>query len=275
MQEETAQETGHHPGSDSAPSREAARLQGRLILVAEDNETNRVVILRQLAMIGFAAEVAVDGEDALQRWRSGDYALVLTDLHMPQLDGYALTRAIRGEQAPGRRTPIIALTANALRDEELRCLAAGMDAYLSKPVRLAHLRATIEAWLGPSAQGGMPAHAPRAPIAATPPADLNVLVALVGDDPAVIKEVLKSFLDSAASSRDELSHAILAGAGTAVADAAHKLKSAARSIGALRVGDLCSEMEGAAMAGRTDELKALLPLFLTELNAVLLFLDSR
>ena len=183
---------------DQPPSREEARSRGRLILIAEDNETNRLVSLRQLALIGYTAEVAVDGRDALERWRTGDFALVLTDLHMPEMDGYELTRAIRAEEWAGRRTPIIALTANALRDEELRCLAAGMDAYLSKPVRLAQLKASIEAWIGPAAQAGEAAKGQRAPVAPTPPADLDVLMALVGDDPVVIAEVLQSFRESAA-----------------------------------------------------------------------------
>jgi CheY-like chemotaxis protein/HPt (histidine-containing phosphotransfer) domain-containing protein len=253
------------------PSRSDALLRHRLILVAEDNETNRVVILQQLAVIGLAAEVAVDGREALARWRTGDYALLLTDLHMPLLDGYALTRAIRSEETPGKRIPIIALTANALRDEELRCLAVGMDAYLSKPVRLAQLRASIEEWLAPAqAAAALPA-----PIAATPPADLEVLVALVGDDPAVIDEVLQSFRHSAAESSAALDQAIATDSSQGAAGAAHRLKSAARSIGALRVGDLCDEIERAAKAQSAGELKALLPLFHAELDAVLKFLDSR
>jgi two-component system sensor histidine kinase/response regulator len=260
---------------DQPPSRDEARSLGRLILVAEDNETNRVVFLRQLALIGFMAEVAVDGRDALERWRTGDFALVLTDLHMPEMDGYELTRAIRAEEWAGRRTPIIALTANALRDEELRCLAAGMDAYLSKPVRLAQLKASIERWLGPAAQAGKTARDRRAPVAATPPADLDVLMALVGDDPVVIEEVLQSFRESAALSREELTHGIQSGANSSVVGAAHKLKSAALSIGALRVGALCAEIELAAGAGRTCELTRLLPLFQVELDAVIRFLDAR
>ncbi|MGZ5064575.1 MAG: PAS domain S-box protein [Usitatibacter sp.] len=257
------------------PSHEEARSRGRLILIAEDNETNRLVSLRQLALIGFTAEVAVDGRDALERWRTGDFALVLTDLHMPEMDGYELTRAIRAEERTGHRTPIIALTANALRDEERRCLAAGMDAYLSKPVRLAQLKASIEAWIGPVEDRAESPKGRSPPVAPTPPADLAVLRALVGDDPVVIEEVLQSFRESAALSREELTHGIQAGAGPSVAGAAHKLKSAALSIGALRVGALCAEIELAVGAGRTSELARLLPAFKGELDAVIRFLDAR
>ncbi len=85
-------------------------------LVVEDNETNQKVILRQLALLGFAADIADNGRAALERWHSGDYVLLLTDLHMPKMDGYELTAAIRSaEQQDGRHIPIIALTANALK----------------------------------------------------------------------------------------------------------------------------------------------------------------
>ncbi|HEX7441362.1 MAG TPA: PAS domain-containing protein, partial [Caldimonas sp.] len=147
---EEASNEERDPVSGAAPPE--ARTKGRLILVAEDNETNRQVILRQLQLVGFAADVVVNGREALASWRSGDYALLLTDLHMPEMDGYELAAAIRAEEREGHRTPIIAVTANALRDEELRCRAAGMDAYLTKPVRLPQLQAAVEAWLGPAAQ---------------------------------------------------------------------------------------------------------------------------
>ncbi len=104
-----------------------ARAQGSLILVAEDDEINQKVILRQLELLGHAAEVAVDGQEALAMWRRGQYAMLITDMHMPEMDGYALTAAIRAEEDPTDRLPIVALSANALRGEELRAKAAGID----------------------------------------------------------------------------------------------------------------------------------------------------
>ncbi|MBC7781687.1 MAG: PAS domain-containing protein, partial [Proteobacteria bacterium] len=187
-----------------------ARAQGQLILVAEDNETNRKVIMQQLRLTGFAAEVVVNGAEALVRWRTGDFALVLTDLHMPEMDGYALTAAIRAEERSTHRTPIIALTANALRDEELRCRAVGMDAYLTKPIRLPQLKAALESWLAPAQDPTVPDDdAPAALDGA--PVDLNVLVALVGDDPVVIGEVLQAFRKSATQSSGAIRQGIEAG----------------------------------------------------------------
>ena len=146
-------EDGPAASSTPAPHHHEVQRQDQLILVAEDNDINRKVILRQLQLVGYTAEVCVNGREALQRWRSGNFALVLTDLHMPEMDGYALATAIRTEEGAARRTPIIALTANALRTEELRCRDLGMDAYLTKPIRLPQLKAAIETWLGAAAQG--------------------------------------------------------------------------------------------------------------------------
>ena len=266
---------GAAPGAEAAPQRHEAALRGRLILVAEDNETNRTVIQKQLTLLGFSAEIAVDGLDALARWRSGDYALLLTDLHMPRMDGYGLTAAIRAEEGQGRRTPILALTANALQDEELRCRAAGMDGYLTKPVRLQQLKEAIDAWLDlavppePSPQVAQPSAVGSAP------ADLSVLAALVGDDPTVIDEVLQSFRESVTRSSEEMSQGLAIGSMPAVADAAHKMKAAARSIGAMRLGEMCEGIERAAGTESPGELKLLLLHFGRERDAVFRFLESR
>src|SRR5690606_28247349 len=106
-------------GGERAPApRRAAPVAQRPdapILAVEDDAMNRKVILEQLNLLGYGAEVAVDGADALQRWRDRRHALILSDLHMPVMDGYALARAIRAEESPEGRTPIIVLSANALR----------------------------------------------------------------------------------------------------------------------------------------------------------------
>jgi CheY-like chemotaxis protein len=102
------------------PPVEESLAANRLILLAEDNETNREVILEQLHLLGYSAEMAVDGVAALSMWRTGRYALLLTDCHMPNMDGFELTAAIRAEEQPGMHLPIIAVTANALQGEAER-----------------------------------------------------------------------------------------------------------------------------------------------------------
>jgi PAS domain S-box-containing protein len=262
---ECAQPIEHAPAAAEAPTR------GRRILVAEDNEANRKVILRQLQIIGFAADVCIDGREALERWRGGDFAMLLTDINMPELDGRALARAIRDEEPEGQRMPIIALTANALRDEMLALRAAGFDDYLSKPVRLAQLQTSIEAWLGPA----RPAGTPRPEAAESPAVNLDVLSALVGNDRGLIEEVLAAFRESATLSWTEITQGIAAGAALATSDAAHKLQSAARAIGAAHLGDVCERIEGLAKARKVGELNALLPLFEGEWAAVVRSLDQR
>ncbi len=250
----------------------------RQILVAEDNETNRKVIHQQMHLVGFDAEFAVDGQDALERWRSGDFPLVFTDLNMPRMDGYALAAAIRAEEQAkgGRRTAIVALTANALRDEELRCRAAGMDAYLSKPVRLARLQAAVEEWLpldsevtvntgaGVGPFGKFPTEDP----ASAPLVDLAVLKALIGDNEAVVSDVLHAFRISAAECDAELSKAYAGEDLPGVANAAHKLKAGALSIGALQLGQRCNALEVAALARQPAAVAALIPLYDADLRAV-------
>jgi signal transduction histidine kinase/ActR/RegA family two-component response regulator len=117
------------------------------ILVAEDNEVNQEVILRQLGLFGLTADIAANGQDALERWKNGTYDLLLTDLRMPEMDGYELAGAIRQAEDGKRRIPIVALTANASRSEAKRCHDLGMDDYLTKPAPIASLKAMLIKWL--------------------------------------------------------------------------------------------------------------------------------
>jgi CheY-like chemotaxis protein/nitrogen-specific signal transduction histidine kinase/HPt (histidine-containing phosphotransfer) domain-containing protein len=234
---------------------EAAR-QGRLILVAEDNETNRDVIRRQLNLLGFACELANDGKDALQAWRSGRHAVLLTDCHMPRMDGFELTDAIRREErGGGRRTPIVAITANALQGEADRCLAAGMDDYLSKPIDLKLLRQSLVRWL-PAQDEGKAGIAPGAAVAATRAPrgnggaiDESALRSVFGDDPAVFKEILDGFVGPSRRIVAEIKGGCSRRSAGEVKAAAHKLKSSARSIGAYALADLCTELEAAGGEG--------------------------
>lgn len=137
-------------GSDDVLSRLQAN-EGVMLLVAEDDDVNRRVISRQLALLGYAADMAVDGEQALDMWRVKPYTLVLTDLHMPRRDGYELAQAIRAEEAHDARdrVPIVALTANAITGEANRAKALGIDDYLTKPLKLDLLAQALAQWTHP------------------------------------------------------------------------------------------------------------------------------
>ncbi len=271
VEEEERRETvGLARAAFEPPSREEAVRQGRLILLAVDNETNQLVILRQLALLGLAADVADDGREALARWKTGEYALLLTDVHMPYMDGSQLTAAIRAEEAlagAGHR-PIIALTADTLQGEAERCKAAGMDDYLSKPVQLADLKVMLEKWLPVEAPPDVPPASEAPEPAAERPMDVSVLQRLVGNDAAMISEFLRDFRVSAADITAELQAAYESGRPAETGAAAHKLKSSARYVGALKLGELCEQIERAGNAGDSAVLTELLPRFKAEMTAV-------
>jgi CheY-like chemotaxis protein/HPt (histidine-containing phosphotransfer) domain-containing protein len=260
-------------------SREATRRQGRLILVAEDNAINQKVILQQLSLLGRTADIASTGAEAFQRWQSGDYDLLFADLHMPQMDGYELTAAIRAAETGKTRIPIIAFTANALKGEAENCLALGMDDYLSKPVQLANLKAMLEKWQSVISSEPLPKPGPDANATAyAPPAlagdavDVRVLKSLIGGDTALLREFLHDFRITASGIAVELRAACNAGNASAAGNQAHKLKSSAASVGALPLRELCAALELAGKAGDAISLSGLLPRFELELARVLQFI---
>lgn len=194
---------------------------------------------------------------------------------MPEMDGYELTAAIRQAEEGKRRAPIIAFTANALKGEAEHCRAVGMDDYLSKPVQLAHLRAILQKWMpAPATAQLIKLAIPAAVPVSQKPVDVKVLEQLVGDDPAVIGEFLQDFRVSATKIGTELVAACVAGDTATAGAASHKLKSAARSVGALGLGELCAEMERAGKAGDAQALNALLPRFESELATVDKYIGS-
>jgi PAS domain S-box-containing protein len=239
-------------GVESAPPSIAeARAQGRLILVTEDDPVNQKVILRQLALLGYAAETVGTGVEALRLWREGGYGLLLTDLHMPDMDGFTLAETIRREESGRAHVPIIALTANALRGEANRAMALGIDEYLTKPVMLRVLSAALRRRLvSPAAARLGPDTSIRSD--GTEPAsalDVTVLEGLVGNDKDVIRGFLGEYVAGARDQVDSLRAAAAAGDTRQAAAIAHKLKSSSRSVGALALGDLCAELESAGKAG--------------------------
>jgi two-component system sensor histidine kinase/response regulator len=264
------------------PDIEDALARGQLILVAEDNATNREVILRQLNLLGFAAEVAEDGAVAFDMWARRAYGLLVTDCHMPNKDGFELTRMVRDvERELGTHTPIIALTANALAGEAERCLNAGMDDYLAKPVGLRKLRETLTRWLveapvSPADLNGIVT--PSLGGAATDNLDENtmgsldpsVLGELFGEDRDGMREMMELFLDNAERLVVEMDAAIKARDGDAVSRAGHGLKGAAYAIGVNVVGDLALTLENLGRNGdleRCDQRRVELGVALDEARA--------
>jgi PAS domain S-box-containing protein len=240
------------------PSLQQAEAERSLILLVDDHPTNRLVVARQLALAGYACETGSDGIEGLERWRSGRYALVLSDIHMPRMDGYQLTQAIREEEAreARARTPVVALTAAALKGEAERCLAAGMDDYLSKPVSIPQLAECLARWL-PHTRDAMPprtAAQPTAPLPQTQgapsPLDASVLAALTGGDREQMRLVLQDYLGATETDLAAARRARENGDCTLLAREAHKIKGAALLVGAGQLATAALALEEAAK--RTD-----------------------
>ena len=262
----------HAPGAAgqfqprALPTPEQAERERSLVLVVDDHPTNRLVVGRQLALAGYLSETADDGEQGLQAWRSGRFALVLSDVHMPVMDGYEMARALRKEeQRDGKpRTPVVALTAAALKGEAERCLAAGMDDYLAKPVSIPDLAACLRRWLPHTAPGAGETTAPTVALAALPQVsgaplalDASVLEQLTGGDRGEMRALLDDFLDSCGRDLQAMQQAREAGDNAQLAREAHKIKGAARLVGAGELALAASELE---LAAKGNDWPQLLPL---------------
>jgi PAS domain S-box-containing protein len=257
---------GSVPTGAVPPTVAQALKRNELILLVEDNETNREVMGEQLRLLGYTAEVAGDGAIALKMWRSDRYALVLTDCHMPNMDGFALTAAIRAAEPAGTHVPIVAITANAMQGEAQRCMERGMDDYLSKPLRLRELAALLAKWLPkPEVSAEIPARrasqglqwAADAPVEAAAIWDANALTRLIGLNPLMQRQVVESFLHSAQERVAGIVRSQRSGDTGALVLAAHTLKSAARTVGAMALGEICEAMETAGRAGNQAAVKDL------------------
>jgi PAS domain S-box-containing protein len=232
------------PGADVAPVRAGA---GPRVLVVDDHPVNREVLVRQLGLIGIDCDTAQNGVEALAAWAPGRYAAVLADVHMPHMDGHELTRRIRAAEAGRTRTPVVAVTANALKGEEDRCIAAGMDAYLAKPVNIDRLRATLERWVPLQGDDKAKSAADGAP--AGQAIDRSVLAAWLGDDATAIASLFARFRETAVEGERDIEAAARSGDLARLAAAAHKLKGAAQAVGANAVGTAAAALEQAGKAG--------------------------
>jgi PAS domain S-box-containing protein len=243
------------------------------VLLAEDNPVNQEVAVGMLESLGCRVDVVADGGEALQALVQTTYDLVLMDCQMPGIDGYEATRAIREREADAAtgRLPIIALTAHTMEGDRERCLAAGMDAYLSKPFTLEQLQSLLTQWL-PRASGPDPADAVEdvAPCSGPlSPEALDNLRALqrVGK-PDVVSKVVRMYLSHAPTLLETLHETAAQGEASALEHAAHSLKSSSGSVGAVRLAALCKDVEAMGRAGDVDHAAGVLAAIDEEYAAV-------
>ena len=246
---------------------------GQLILLAEDNLTNQDVIKRQLNILGYAVELANDGVEAIEYLQKGSYAILLTDRHMPNMDGFALTRKIReSESNTKNRLPIIAVTASVMKEDIDACFDCGMDDVLHKPLEMDQLGSVLQKWMPVSATPKQQISTKEGQAATkieqhsnggnggNAPIDLTALRSIFGDDEKTIVEILKEFVEPASSNVEQINVAYAERSAKGIADAAHKLKSSSRSIGANELADLCQTLEDAGNIKNWDVINQAAPL---------------
>jgi len=260
-------------GRRDAPSTQDAEAEGSLILVVDDHPTNRMVLLRQVASLGYAAEAANDGIEALQAWKSGRFAVVVTDCNMPRMNGYDLATAIRQIEADRglRRVPIVACTANALPVATEHCIRVGMDDCLVKPASLADVSEMLAQWV-PLARVSEPTPVRPEPAPSRPATgstaqlvDLSLLAEISGGDPVAQAEMLAEFgrvneLDGAglrqAAARVDFQRAL---------ELSHRIKGSSLMLGASLLAAASGRVEIASVARNEAGLLEAMRGFETEL----------
>ena len=245
-------------GAARAPSSCEGAEAGRPVLVAEDKSVNQLVAVRMLQRLGYRAEIARNGREAVELHARGDFAAIIMDCQMPELDGYQATAAIRRREADGRRhTPIIAMTAHTLRGDRERCLQAGMDDYVGKPIRTADLADVITRALGRDAPNAG-AIGGRGAVDVEPALiDRSRLAEVFGDDEQARTGLLAQFVVQSRATIAALAEPIEAGNARAVAQLAHGLKGSAAVVGAERLSRVAGQLSDEAFAGRLDDAERL------------------
>ncbi len=247
-------------GENSAPSRRSSseatpftaaqttdRPRGYVLLV-EDNAVNQKVALRMLEKLGYTADIAANGLDALKALSGDSYDVVLMDVQIPEMDGYAATREIREREGTQRHTPIIAMTANAMQGDKEKTLEAGMDEYISKPVKLEELGAVLERWVTHNRDGnGAPDPTIPALEEGENPVEFSVLFGLrelqEEGEPDILEELIGLFLAEVPAQLAVLIEATQRGDAQVAARIAHTLKGSSASMGAVRMASICAELE--------------------------------
>jgi hypothetical protein len=253
------------------------------LLVAEDNLVNQKTIVKQLELLGYGAEVVNHGQEAIARWKTNAYDIILMDCQMPILDGYQTTREIRrlegGDRAstpePQRRhTIVIAMTANAMKEDREKCLAAGMDDYLSKPVHQEQLQAILTQW------GSKLSESPAAATVNPPPMesgerpfDLDRLELICAGDAAFKQEVLETFIAEIQAHLAALQAVPVEDFAT-VEQEAHYIKGASGNIGAKKLYGLAALLEREAKQGKGENSAALLAQLTEAFQSVVSFVGQ-
>jgi len=257
----------------------AQKFSGRVLLV-EDNAVNQKVAKQFLQRLGCEVEIADNGAEGFKAYQRDQFNIVLMDLQMPIMDGFTATRRIRDYEGWGKRTPIVALTANAMTGQMERCLAAGMDGFLTKPLDVKQLRETLDRFgLGIRDAAALPvAETAIDALMTTPTAEAHVDLARLDEitdgDPEFTQELIAVFVSSCAQSLDELKQEFARDDRPALARAAHKLKGASGNIHAVPLRDLCADLEANAVSMTAERLSTTIASIETAMQQAMTYLHN-
>jgi signal transduction histidine kinase/DNA-binding response OmpR family regulator/HPt (histidine-containing phosphotransfer) domain-containing protein len=234
-----------------------AKLRGAHVLLVEDNEVNQELALELLTTSGISVEVACNGQEALDLLAERDFDGVLMDCQMPVMDGFTATRKIR-EQDKLRDLPVLAMTANAMAGDRERCLDAGMNDHITKPINVNEMFGTMARWITPANQGKAPLTEIKAPDTAPnempdiPGVDIKAGLATAQGNQALYRRLLLKFRDSQSDFAAEFAAARGGVDDTAAMRCAHTLKGVAANIGATQVREAGALLEAACQAGQPE-----------------------
>jgi two-component system sensor histidine kinase/response regulator len=253
--------------------REARSSVSALVLVAEDNEVNQKVAVRILEKLGYRVEVADNGQEALAACARARYDAVLMDGQMPEMDGYEATRRIREREGTGRRTPIIAMTASAMKGDREKCLEAGMDDYVSKPVTPEQIESVLSRWIkAPAVDLGAATDAAPGAGEVLDEAIVQSLMS-VDDDGSLLDEVVATFFRIAPLRLAALRKAAR-GSAAQLERAAHSFLGSCGNLGCRRMAELCARLEVLGRSGSTSGAGALVLALEEEYAAVTPHLEA-
>src|ERR1700728_1275913 len=247
----------------------------RKVLLVEDNPVNQQVAQAMLQELGVEAVSAWSGEEALEKLMADRYEVVLMDCQMPKLDGYATTSRFREweKERQRPRTPIVALTANALTGDAEKCFAAGMDRYLSKPFTNDQLYQVLESCVGEGEPADAAVKVDGAVLDRQALGRIRALHRPGG--PNLLAKVLGLYSSSSLALTEAMRAAAVANDAESVRQAAHALKSSSANVGAMAFADLCKDVEVAAAEGKLDQARTLVDDLLAEHKRVLQALDAQ
>lgn len=228
----------------------AELVPGRVLLV-DDNRVNQQLAAAMLDRLGLAFDLADNGADCLRRLAAADYALVLMDMEMPEMDGITATRRIRESEAAGHHLPIIAMTANALQEDRERCFAAGMDGYIPKPISLGTLKDELYRLFGKVAPQAKAMEATMTTSEEAPAGNRAAAIALMGDE-EIFHEVAAMFVADTPRMLDELGQALAASDWPALTRSAHTLKGLFATFAAKAGETAARQLEAGARAGNPE-----------------------